>query len=398
MTSAILTMNAGSSSVKFALFDRSGARLVSGALSGIETAPRLTAVDAQGKELVDRGWSLEGGADPHLAAIDALMSWLDEHVGLSALRAVGHRVVHGGPDFVSPLLVDDDVLEKLAALTPFAPLHQPACLGPIRALRQKHADLPQVACFDTAFHRTMPLVARQFALPRAYESQGVRRYGFHGLSYEHIARRLRRDFPELARGRVLIAHIGNGASLCALREGTSIATTMGFSVLDGLVMGTRCGAVDPGALLYLLQQAGVPADGLETMLYHKSGLLGVSGVSSDMRELRARSNEPAVREALDLCVHRFLEQAGAMIANLHGVDGIVFTGGIGEHDAMFRRDVCAQLGWLGVGLDVAANAAHRPVVSTAESAVRVFVIPADEEASIRRHVQACLGDDSPGEG
>ncbi|GAN54871.1 acetate/propionate family kinase [Tanticharoenia sakaeratensis] len=386
----ILTFNAGSSSIKFAVFDATGARQTSGELQGIETQPVLVAKDGRGKTLADRRWTLEAGMDPHLAAIKAMMAWLDEHVGLAHLQAVGHRVVHGGPDFARPLLVTDTVLERLEALTPFAPLHQPACLGPIKALRTAYPDLPQIACFDTAFHRTLPPVARRLAVPRDYGARGVRRYGFHGLSYEQIARRLSRDAPDLARGRVLVAHVGNGASLCAMRAGASIGTTMGFSVLDGLVMGTRCGTLDPGVLLYMMREEKLSPERIEAILYHESGLRGVSGVSSDMRELRRQSDDPAVREALDLYVRRFQEQAGAMIATLQGIDGLVFTGGIGEHDAEFRRDVCAGLGWLGVILDVAANASHRPVISAPESAVAVRVIPADEEASIHRHALACL--------
>jgi acetate kinase len=386
----ILTFNAGSSSIKFAAFDATGPRQTSGELQGIETQPVLVAKDGRGKTLADRRWTLEAGMDPHLAAIKAMMAWLDEHVGLAHLQAVGHRVVHGGPDFARPLLVTDTVLERLEALTPFAPLHQPACLGPIKALRTAYSDLPQIACFDTAFHRTLPPVAWRLAVPRDYGARGVRRYGFHGLSYEHIARRLSRDAPDLARGRVLVAHVGNGASLCAMRAGASIGTTMGFSVLDGLVMGTRCGTLDPGVLLYMMREEKLSPERIEAILYHESGLRGVSGVSSDMRELRRQSDDPAVREALDLYVRRFQEQAGAMIATLQGIDGLVFTGGIGEHDAEFRRDVCAGLGWLGVILDVAANASHRPVISAPESAVAVRVIPADEEASIHRHALACL--------
>ncbi|GAJ29203.1 acetate/propionate family kinase [Acidomonas methanolica] len=390
----VLTLNAGSSSVKFAVYGggEGQARLVSGMLEGVETSPRLSAQDADGKVLVDRQCSLTGDSDPHLAAIDLLMGWIDSHLGLDALAGVGHRVVHGGPDFHLPIRVDARTLGEMERLMPFDPLHLPACLGPIRALLTAHPDLPQIACFDTAFHAGMPDAARRLALPRRYDAAGVRRYGFHGLSYEYIAAWLSAAYPDLARGRVLAAHIGNGASLCAMQVGRSVATTMGFSVLDGLVMGTRPGALDPAVLLYMMRQEGLGADDIEKTLYHESGLLGVSGVSSDMRTLRQRENEPDVREALDLCIHRFTEQAGAMIAAMGGVDGIVFTGGVGEHDAAFRAEACARLAFLGVQLADEANLARREVISAAESRVRVLVRAADEEATIHRHVRDCLGD------
>ncbi|CAI9121382.1 acetate/propionate family kinase [Brytella acorum] len=393
VSGAILVLNAGSSSVKFALFADGGAqasRLVSGELEGIGERARLKAHDAQGQVLVDRDLAPGADDDAHDVAMKALMEWLETRIGLEAVLAVGHRVVHGGPDFVSPVLIDDEVFSQLEKLTSLSPLHQPACLGPVRALRRAYPALVQVACFDTAFHRTMPAVAQALPLAAAYARKGVRRYGFHGLSYEHIARCLSRNHRELAGARVLAAHVGNGASLCALRHGVSIETTMGFSVLDGLVMGTRTGAIDPGVLLYMLRQENMTPAAVEDVLYHQGGLLGVSGLSGDMRTLREHPHDPAVRMALDLAVYRFVQQAGMMISALQGLDGIVFTGGIGEHDAQFRRDVCAHLAWLGVTLDVAANAAHRSLISAPESAVKVLVIPADEEASIHRHVLACI--------
>lgn len=399
-TGAILVLNAGSSSVKFALFSEGGvhaSRLVSGELEGIGEKPRLIARGEKAEILVDQELTPDARENAHDTAIKALIAWLEAHLGLETLRAVGHRVVHGGPDFVSPVLIDDDVLARLDKMTSFAPLHQPGCLAPIHALQRIYPDLPQIACFDTAFHRTMPAVAQNLPLPCSYAEKGIRRYGFHGLSYEHIARYLGSKHHNLARARVLAAHIGNGASLCALRHGVSIDTTMGFSVLDGLVMGTRTGAIDPGVLLYMLREEQLSPQEIENLLYHKSGLLGVSGRAGDMRTLREHPYDPAVRMALDLAVYRFVQQAGGMIAALQGLDGIVFTGGIGEHDAQFRRDVCAHLAWLGVTIDVAANAVHRPLISAPESTVKVLVIPADEELSIHRHVLACIGDDAVSE-
>lgn len=394
---AILALNAGSSSVKFALFqpEKDGhparaRRLLSGAIEAIESAPHLTVSDAEGEPLEESAVKLDDASEPHRGAISAMMRWLDGHVGLDTLRGIGHRVVHGGPDFTTPVLIDDAVLDTLEKLTPFAPLHQPGCLSPIRALRADHPDMPQIACFDTAFHRTLPRVAHRIALPRRYEEAGIRRYGFHGLSYEHQAAWLQRHRPDLAGKRVLACHIGSGASLCAMVGGSSIATTMGFSVLDGLVMGTRCGAVDPGVLLYMLQQEKLEPSEIENILYHESGLVGLSGLSSDMRTLREREDEPAVRAALDLCIYRFAEQAAAMAAAMQGVDAVIFTGGVGEHDAAFRQEACARLGWLGLTVDEGANAAHRAVISTHGSAVTAMVVAADEERAIQGHVQALL--------
>ncbi|ACI51583.1 acetate kinase [Gluconacetobacter diazotrophicus PA1 5] len=396
MATAILALNAGSSSIKFALFhqqDASGAqRIAHGELEGITTHPHFCATAADGTVLVDRTWPRpDTGADPHQGPVGSLIDWVASHLGDVPLVGVGHRVVHGGPDFIAPVRITPDVLARLDALTPFAPLHQPASLGPIRALTALHPDLPQVACFDTAFHHTMPATATRLALPDAYGRKGVRRYGFHGLSYEYIASCLPGLSPRLAAGRTLVAHLGNGASLCAMQAGRSIETTMGFSVLDGLVMGTRCGQLDPGVILYMLRAEKLDVAGIEDVLYRQSGLLGLSGVSSDMRDLqeRAAGNDGA-RQALEMFTYRLVQQAGSMVAVLGGLDGLVFTAGIGEHDAPIRAAACARLSWLGLRLDAAANAAHAPVISTPDSAVEVRVIPTDEESMIRRHVADCL--------
>ncbi|MBB2203230.1 acetate/propionate family kinase [Gluconacetobacter tumulisoli] len=407
MATAVLALNAGSSSVKFALFHQDDAgqgggtarRIASGELEGITTHPHFRAVDADGHVLVERTWPAPDpaaadsadGTDAHHGPVGSLIDWVTSHLGDVPLAGVGHRVVHGGPDFIQPVRITPDIVTRLEALTPFAPLHQPASLGPIRALATLRPDLAQVACFDTAFHHTMPAVATRLALPRAYGQRGVRRYGFHGLSYEYIASCLPDLAPRLAAGRTVVAHLGNGASLCALHGGRSVETTMGFSVLDGLVMGTRCGQIDPGVILYMLRAEGLDAAGIEDVLYRHSGLLGVSDASSDMRDLQERARGDAqAREALDLFAYRLVQQVGAMAAVLDGLDGLVFTAGIGEHDAAVRATACARLSWLGIRLDESANAAHAAVISTPDSAVEVRVIPTDEESMIRRHVADCL--------
>ena len=390
MPGAILALNAGSSSIKFGLFEvreGSGLRLMSkGGIEGVGGDPHFTATDAAGGVLEDKRWRGKDAAFD--AMLGALLAWTEGHVQPDTLAAVGHRVVHGGRDFTAPVLLTAGIVQQLDALTPLAPLHQPHSLAPIRALMALRPGLPQVACFDTAFHRTMPAVATRFALPREYEAEGVRRYGFHGLSYEYIARTLRQEAPELAAGRVVVAHLGNGASLCAMRDGLSQDTTMGFTALDGLVMGTRCGTLDAGVVLYMLQQKGLTAHEVERVLYERSGLLGVSGLSGDMRTLLASADKRA-REAVELFAFRAGQETAVMAASLGGLDGFVFTGGIGEHAAQARALVCERLRWLGVELDPAANAGidtgHAGRISTPGSRVAVHVIPTDEEATIARH-------------
>ncbi len=385
MTNAILALNAGSSSLKFSVFEISQGTLtlvVVGEVESLTTDPHLIAKDGHGTIVGEQRW--RAGETDFAGLIGAVLDWIDYHLGAAVLTGVGHRVVHGGPDRSRPELVTADLLAALDGLSPLAPLHQPHNLAPIRAIAEARPSLPQVACYDTAFHRTLPPVATRFALPRRYEAEGVRRYGFHGLSYEYIAGRLRTLDPGLAAGRVIAAHLGSGASLCALRGGVSIDTTMGFTALDGLMMGERCGSLDPGVILYLEQQRGLDAKAIGDLLYKRSGLLGVSGVSDDMRVLLA-SADPHAREAIELYVYRIVREVGALVSVLGGLDGLVFTAGVGENAAAIRSGVCAGLGWLGVQLDEAANARNLPVISAAESKIGVRVIPTNEEAMIAHH-------------
>jgi acetate kinase len=397
MPNAILALNAGSSSIKFALYRLAGADRIElaarGAVEGIGTAPRFTVRDAAGITLADKKWP-DGAAPDHETVLGDLLDWVDERPDGDRLIAVGHRVVHGGSTFAAPVRLTAETIDALEALTPLAPLHQPHSLSPIRTVLAVRPGLPQIACFDTAFHRTMPPVAARFALPRDYEQSGVRRYGFHGLSYEYIARRLREVAPDLAGGRVIVAHLGNGASLCAMRDGLSIDTTMSFTALDGLVMGTRSGALDPGVVLYMLQQKGLPPDEVEDVLYRRSGLLGVSGVSSDMRALVA-SADPRAGEAIELFVFRVAQQTAALAASLEGLDGFVFTAGIGEHAAPIRAMVGERLAWLGIDIDPVANGRDADRISTPQSPVEVRVIPTDEEAMIARHALDVLARGTP---
>jgi acetate kinase len=387
MNSLLLVVNAGSSSIKFTLFHTNGTdSLVAGAagqVEGIGTQPRFTVKDAAGQPLVDRALPVVD-VSHHAGALAVIRAWLHEHHEDATLRAVGHRVLHGGRHFSEPVLVDAKVLAELEALVPLAPLHQPHNLAVIRAVREVSPELPQVACFDTAFHRTQPAIAQAFALPRRLAEEGVRRYGFHGLSYEYIASTLPALGPELAGGRVIVAHLGNGASLCALQGGRSVATTMSFTPLDGLLMGTRCGALDPGVLLYLMERHGLDARALEKLLWHESGLLGVSGISNDVRTLLA-SDDPRAREAIDLFVYRVGRELGSLAAALGGLDAVVFTAGIGEGSAVIRAEICRQAAWLGLELDAAANERHGPRLSTPASRVSAWMVPTNENLMIARH-------------
>ncbi len=388
---SILTLNAGSSSFKFAVFgqDAAGglAATLRGQVTGLGAAPHLVAHDAAGVELASRHWP-EGPPPPFAEVLDALLAFADGHAGQAGLAAVGHRVVHGGAGHLAPARVTPGLLDDLEALTRLDPLHMPHNIAPIKAMASARPALPQVACFDTAFHSTLPPVARRTGLPRALEADGIRRYGFHGLSYEYIAGRLAEQAPALARGRAVIAHLGSGASLCALQQGRSIATTMGFSALDGLLMATRCGSLDPGIILHL-GRAGRSFAEIEDMLYRRSGLLGVSGISGDIRQLLA-SDDPHAAEATDLFTYRIAAETAAMACALGGLDGIVFTAGIGEHAPAIRAAVCARLAWLGTILDPAANAAGAPLVSQPGSRVEVRVIATDEEAMIAQHTKTAV--------
>jgi acetate kinase len=382
MTS-IAVVNAGSSSIKFAVFGAAptpNLRL-RGLIEGIGATPRASLSDAKGETLLREEPPPEGF--DHAAATQAMMRmaapWLDE----GDIVAVGHRVVHGGPEFSAPLRLTPDIVDRLMTFIPLAPLHQPHNLAVIRAMFAAYPDLPQIACFDTAFHRSQPQIAQAFAIPRKYSEEGVRRYGFHGISYRYVARRLKEAAPDLAMGRVIVGHLGNGASLCALSAGRSVASTMGFTAVDGLMMGTRCGALDPGVLIYMMDHYRMGARDLEDLIYRQSGLLGVSGLSSDMRSLRA-AGAPEAKEAIALFVYRILREIGSLAAALGGLDALVFTGGIGENDQETRAAVAAGCAWLGVSLDDEANRRHALRISTEGSAVAVLVIPTDEEVEIAR--------------
>ncbi len=378
----ILTLNAGSSSLKFALFADGVQPILRGEVEGIGKVPRMSATDAHHRRLDVP--ELAGKTQEDI--LPPLLAWLQTQLHGKSLAAIGHRIVHGGEEFAEPIRIDAAVLSRLDALVPLAPLHQPHNLAPIHLVARTQPDLVQVGCFDTAFHRSMPALATRIALPRA---AGLRRYGFHGLSYEYVSGRLRALAPDLARGRIILAHLGSGASLCATRNGSSIETTMGFSVLDGLVMATRPGTIDPGVLLYLLQSRGMSPASLTDLLYHQSGLLGVSGISADMRDL-ASSHTPEAREAIDLFAYRLAGEAGRLTSALGGLDGLVFTGGIGEHDAPLRAAICERLSWLGATIKPAGDTRGERLISDRAAPLQIWVIPTDEEAMIARHTQALL--------
>ncbi len=362
---SILVVNAGSSSIKLSLFEIDGANRV---------------------ELCSRA---QIDARDVAAAMEHAGSWLEKVLRGATPAAIGHRIVHGGPAYSSPVVVDDTVLGALETLVPLAPLHQPRSLLPIRALRERFPGVPQVACFDTAFHQTHSEVADRYALPESLYREGVRRYGFHGLSYESIARTLARVAPAVAEGAVIVAHLGSGASMCAMRGGRSVDSTMGFSALDGLPMGTRCGQLDPGVLLYLMSK-GYGVEDLERLLYREAGLLGLSGISNDVRNL-LESRAPAARLALDCFVYRCAREIASLAGALGGIDALVFTGGIGENSAEMRARICARCAWLGIRVDEGANRYRQPRISSADSRVEVWVVPTDEEQMIAEHtLEVCI--------
>jgi acetate kinase len=389
--SAVLVVNAGSSSVKFQLFDIAVAdklpRLLKGQVDGIGTRPRLRAEAGDGSTLIDQHYAPNEIADV-VAATAVAAHWLQDANAIE-LAAVGHRVVHGGPDYDRPVLVDGGVLARLERYVALAPLHQPNNLAPIRALLASRPDLVQVACFDSAFHRSHDRVTDHYAIPERFYGEGVRRYGFHGLSYEYVAGRLCEIAPSVAKRRVIIAHLGSGASMCALSEGRSIDSTMGFTALDGLPMGTRSGQIDPGVLLYMLSEKRMSAEAVQDLLYRESGLKGMSGVSNDMRELEA-SSDPAAKLAIDYFVHRIGLNAGMLAAALGGLDAFVFTAGIGENSAMVRARAAEKLAWLGAIFDPVANRSAKPVISQPESKIALYVVPTDEELMIARHTLSLL--------
>ena len=392
MTSHLLVLNAGSSSVKFSIWtvgsDTHQAITLNqrGAVTDIGARARFAVADRDGKQLAAADGAVPGAVGTHALALQHILNWLDSKLPNVEFQAVGHRVVHGGDDYAQPVRVNAAVLADLHALIQLAPLHQPHSLAAIELLAAQRPGLIQVACFDTAFHQAQPPVARRFAIPRALHEAGIKRYGFHGLSYEYLAQVLPDYLGAAADGRVIVAHLGNGASLCALHRRHSVATTMGFTPLDGLMMGTRCGALDPGVVLYLQRERGMSLVQVEQLLYHEAGLLGVSGISADISTL-LKSHDPRADEAIDLYVYRIVREIGSLAAALGGVDALVFSGGIGENIAVIRARVCAALAWLGLHLDTTRNAANGPCISLADSAVSAWVIATHEDEIIAQHVQ-----------
>jgi acetate kinase len=390
MNGCIAVINAGSSSIKFAIYDgeRHQSLLFRGQVSQIGVAPKLHVANAKGETVVKRGWPA-GGLD-HRAAAQEILETAVSLIGGRPVLGVGHRIVHGGPSNAGPVRIDNGVMEALRALTPLAPLHQPLNLLPVTVIAEMAPRIPQVACFDTAFHRSQPPLAQLFALPRKLTEAGVRRYGFHGLSYEYITSCLHEVAPELVNARIVIAHLGNGASLCAVRQGRSVASTMGFTAADGLMMGTRCGTLDPGVLLYLMDAQGMNSRAIEDLIYRESGLLGVSGISADMQKLR-RSQELEASEAIELFVYRVVRDIGSMAAALGGLDAIIFTGGIGENDAATRAEISEGCRWLGLELIEDRNQRGATRISAETSDVSAWVIPTNEELMVACHTAATLG-------
>jgi acetate kinase len=387
----ILVVNAGSSSVKFQVFsvevEGKLRRLIKGQMDGIGSRPRLRASGEDGEPLADRAYPIESVPDIP-AAMGIAGGWLRDELRISPI-AVGHRVVHGGPDYDRPVLLDHGVVARLERFVTLAPLHQPHNLAPIRSLLANFPALPQVACFDTAFHRTHDAVADYYAIPHQLHAEGVRRYGFHGLSYEYVAKTLQQVAPEIANGRVIVAHLGSGASMCALKKGRSAESTMGFTALDGLPMGTRPGQIDPGVVLYLISEKGMSASNAQNFLYRDCGLKGLSGISNDMRELEA-SEDPKAKLAVDYFIYRIGLNAGMLAAALQGLDAFVFTAGIGENSVLIRARIADQLGWLGVTLDEVENSRHGRLISASDSRIPVYVIPTDEELMIAQHTLSLL--------
>ena len=387
MDSVILTLNAGSSSLKFAAF-----RLVDGGEPNLLASGQIEGIGATAKgavntasgETAELSFERSGARVDHVAAMGSILDWLKKAGYDSSIAAVGHRIVHGGPQYAEPVLIDDPTLAKLRALIPLAPLHQPHNVAGVEAAMKAFPSTPQVACFDTAFHRSHPFIDDTYALPRSYYDEGVRRYGFHGLSYEFITRKLRTMAPQIAREDVIIAHLGNGASMCAVRDGRAVASTMGFTALDGLAMGTRCGQLDPGVVLYLMAEKKMSADEISDLLWKNSGLKGMSGLSQDMRELEA-STSPAARDAIAYFVSRIRRELAGLAATVDGAEAIVFTAGIGEHSWKVREAVLSDMKWMGIHIDTQANRANAQIISAKNSPTIVFVIPTNEELMIAEH-------------
>ncbi len=378
MRTCCIVFNAGSSSIKFSLYEKEKLELVfDGEIEDIPDKPFLWVKDASGKEIC----RTEGFASGHHSAITTLLEWIESHSDGSKIIAAGHRVVHGGKVFSEPVVVNKKVIEQLKTFIPLAPLHQPHNIEVIEAFTSLYPNIPQVACFDTAFHRTQPEIAELFALPKKYADEGIIRYGFHGLSYQYIASVLPEYAEKKVNGRVIGSHLGNGASMCAMKNLKSVATTMGFTALDGLMMGTRCGNLDPGVVLYLLEEKGMAADEVTNLLYKESGLKGISGISYDMEDL-LNSDKPEAKEAIDLFCYQAAMQLSGLVPTIGGLDVLVFTAGIGQHAPIIRQKICEKLDWLGVTLDSEQNDANELCISTNDSDVGVYVIPTDEEKII----------------
>jgi acetate kinase len=391
VSDAVAVLNAGSSSLKFSLYTGAGPDLTlvaRGQAEALFTSPRFVAKDGDGSVVDDKRWE-SGSKLGHAGALDYLVAFLRQRFAEHRLVAVGHRVVHGGVEYTKPVRIDADIARALEKYIPLAPLHQPHNLAPIKAILERLPQMPQVACFDTAFHRSQPPVAQAFALPKSITDRGVLRYGFHGLSYEYIAGVFPTHDPKAAAGKTVVLHLGNGSSMCAIASGRSVASTMGFTAVDGLPMGTRSGNLDPGVVLYLMDELKMDVRAIEKLLYQQSGLLGVSGISSDMRTLEA-STEPGAMAAINLFIYRTGRELGSLAAALGGLDAIVFTAGIGENSRSLRERVCRDAAWLGVELDTEANARHATRISTAASRVSAWVIPTNEELMIARHTRSVL--------
>ncbi|WP_272007581.1 acetate/propionate family kinase [Roseovarius sp. ZX-A-9] len=392
MNGVFVTLNAGSSSLKFAVFEGGSASttaLMRGKIAGIGGTPVFSAKDAHGKAINTGGLGALEASSDHETLIAQLLPWLASYQKDRPLLAVGHRVVHGGQFYDRPTLISPQVIEELETLVPLAPLHQPHNIAAIRAVEKWRPETPQIACFDTSFHRTQPRLAQLFALPRDLTEQGIIRYGFHGLSYDYIASVLPEHLGQNASGRVIVAHLGNGSSMCAMKNRKSVATSMGFTALDGLMMGRRCGSLDPGVILYLMQAKGMTAPDIENLLYKESGLLGVSGLTNDVQDLQ-NSDDPNAQEAIALFCYRAASNLANLLPSIGGLDALVFTAGIGENSAQIRELICEQLGWLGVALDDASNKKNATRISTDRSRVEVFVLPTNEEAVIARACRELL--------
>jgi acetate kinase len=392
MSDAILVINAGSSSIKFALYDfenNCAQVLLQGKIVNIGQSPTLNAFDLKGRDLSQQNIAIFNEKTRHEELVQWLLEWINQHDEGFTIKAVGHRVVHGGQHFLKATKVTPAVMAQLKELIPLAPLHQAHNLSAIEAINQWAPDLPQLACFDTSFHHTQSSLAKLFALPRKYSEKGILRYGFHGLSYQYIASQLPEYLGNLSEGRVIVAHLGNGASMCALKQKQSVASSMGFTALDGLMMGQRCGNLDAGVVLYLLQHDKMSIEEVEHLLYKESGLLGVSGISNNMQVLQ-QSNDPHAKQAIDLFCYHAARQLSSLVSTINGIDALVFTAGIGENSALVRKQICEQLSWLGITLDANANQENNTIISKTCSTIKVFVIPTNEELVIAQASQSLI--------